>query len=310
LLSTPAIGLANDLFTWKGASLRSDEYFRLWRGMEEESSDSTLPIPIGEAISVEVFNPPIFVALCSPDLNAAFRKINRYKRLMCPMALHIDEREEGTTLEFEWLHSTIDPPGSLVAMELVLFVQLARIATRTEIRPIKVTTTNPPEPSDAYTEYFGVEIQKGSAHRIMFSAQDAKRPFLTANDRMWKFFEPELRKRLSELDENATISERVRGALLELLPSGNASIEAVSRKLQLSARTLQRRLNAEGEKYQVVLNKTRENLALHYLGNSTMSEAEISFLLGYEDPNSFFRAFHSWTGTTPEQARTSVKAAV
>ena len=33
------------------------------------------------------------------------------------------------------------------------------------------------------------------------------------------------------------------------------------------------------------------------------SSAEISFLLGYEDPNSFFRAFHAWTGQTPERAR-------
>jgi AraC-like DNA-binding protein len=36
--------------------------------------------------------------------------------------------------------------------------------------------------------------------------------------------------------------------------------------------------------------------------------AEISYLLGYEDPNSFFRAFSSWTGETPEQARASMVA--
>jgi len=34
-----------------------------------------------------------------------------------------------------------------------------------------------------------------------------------------------------------------------------------------------------------------------------MSGAEISFLLDYEDPNSSFRAFQSWTGETPEQVR-------
>jgi len=37
-----------------------------------------------------------------------------------------------------------------------------------------------------------------------------------------------------------------------------------------------------------------------------VSVAEISFLLGYEDPNSFFRALHSWTGETPEQARAAL----
>ncbi len=34
-----------------------------------------------------------------------------------------------------------------------------------------------------------------------------------------------------------------------------------------------------------------------------MSGAEISFLLGFEDPNSFVRAFQGWTGRTPQAAR-------
>lgn len=299
-------GLPDDLFTRENASLTSDEYFRLWSGLEEECADPTLPIRIGETISVEAFDPPIFAALCSPDLNTALRRISRYKKLICPMALHIHEREDNTTVELEWLHATSDPPGSLVATELVFFVQLARLATRAEVHPVRVTTTNPPSPPDAYTAYFGVKVRKGRTHEIAFSAEDAKKPFLTANDNMWQFFEPELRKRLSELDDAATMSDRVRGALLELLPSGSASIEAVSRRLQVSTRTLQRRLNLEGGKFQQVLSKTREDLARHYLRSSAMSGAEISFLLGFEDPNSFSRAFHTWTGETPEQARASM----
>ena len=60
--------------------------------------------------------------------------------------------------------------------------------------------------------------------------------------------------------------------------------------------------------FQSVLNNTREELARHYLKNSAMTGAEISFLLGFEDPNSFFRAFHNWTGETPEQARIALQA--
>ncbi|MDJ0763663.1 MAG: AraC family transcriptional regulator [Myxococcota bacterium] len=49
--------------------------------------------------------------------------------------------------------------------------------------------------------------------------------------------------------------------------------------------------------------KRRQQLAVHHLKSSQMSGAEISFLLGFDDPNSFFRAFRAWTGETPDQVR-------
>ena len=120
---------------------------------------------------------------------------------------------------------------------------------------------------------------------------------------MWQFFEPELRKRLADLNIDASFATRVESALLELLPTGQCSVENVSTKLGVSKRTLQRRLQEESTSFKLELNQLRERLARYYLSNSTSSGAEISFLLGFDDPNSFFRAFHSWTGKTPESFR-------
>ena len=41
----------------------------------------------------------------------------------------------------------------------------------------------------------------------------------------------------------------------------------------------------------------------HYLRRGNLRTGEIAYLLGYEDTNSFYRAFRSWTGTTPETLR-------
>ena len=299
-------GLPDDLLTQESVLLPQAQYFDFWRGLEEVAADPTLPIRICRSISAEAFHTPIFAAVCSPNLNTAVRRISHFKKLLGPMALHVDMTDAATTLELEWLDKTHAPPICLVATELVFFVQLARLMTREEIHPLAVTTPNPPQPEDAYSEYFGCEVEKSLGHRVIFSAKDAARPFLTANSKMWEFFEPELRKRLSELDETATVSDQVRGALFELLPSGRATLQAVSRKLGLSTRTLQRKLSAEGRSFRQVLDTTREELARHYLRSSAMSGAEISFLLGYKDPNSFFRAFYGWTGETPEQVRSAM----
>lgn len=80
-------------------------------------------------------------------------------------------------------------------------------------------------------------------------------------------------------------------------------MEGVARRLAMSKRTLQRRLVEEGTSYQDVLRDTRLELARHYLVRTSVPLGEISFLLGFEESNSFFRAFNDWTGRTPEAVR-------
>jgi AraC-like DNA-binding protein len=300
-------GLPGDLFARVRVSLPSDEYFRLWQAIADEAQDPRLPLRIGTGIPVEGFDAPLFAALCSPDLNTALARFAHYKRLVAPMALHVDVTREGTRLELEWLDKTLSPPAVLVLVELVFFVKFARIATRGQIRPLAVRSPHLPQDTAAFSDFLGVKVTKAQTPSLLFSPGDATRPFLTANEQMWQEFEPGLKQRLSELDHTATMSERVHSALLELLPSGAASVDAVCKKLGTSVRTLQRRLNEEGETFQTILNRTREALARHYLKRPELTATEISFLLGYEDPSSFFRAFTSWTGTTPEQARATLQ---
>lgn len=296
-------GLPGDLFARVRVSLPADEYFRLWQAIDDEADDPRLPLRIGTEIPIEGFDAPMFAALCSPDLNTALRRFADYKRLLAPMALHLEATPEGTRVELEWLEKTLLPPHVLVLMELVFFVHFARTATRTRIRPLEVRSPNLPADVATFSDFFGVNVAKSQSASVLFAAEDAQRPFLTANEQMWRDFEPTLKRRLSELDHTASMSERVHSALLELLPSGTTSVDAVCKKLGVSSRTLQRRLSEESDTFQAILNRTREALARHYLKRPELTATEISFLLGYDDPSSFFRAFAAWTGTTPEQVR-------
>ena len=170
----------------------------------------------------------------------------------------------------------------------------------------ELVAPEPPADPDAYRDYLGINVTAGPSQAVTFSAVDAGRPFLTANDSMWDTFEPELRRRLSELEGDATTADRVQAVLLELLPAGQSTMDAVAGQLAMSSRTLHRRLHAEDTTFQAILNATREALARHYLANPNLSAGEISFLLGYEEPSSFYRAFHHWTGQTPERVRAGV----
>jgi AraC-like DNA-binding protein len=300
-------GLPDDLFS-RAQALSTEEYFRLWSSVEQQASDPEIGLRIGSQISVEAFDPPIFAALCSRNLNEALGRLAKYKRLIVPATLHVDVGPRSTSLALEWLDTTVEPPAALIDGELAFLVQLGRIGTRARLCPTEAGSPRLGAPREAYVRLFGVTPQRAAMPKLVFRAEDAAMPFLTANTKMWDFFEPDLQRRLSDLEETAKVADRVRAALLELLPGGPASMEAVSKRLGASTRALQRRLKNEGSNFQDVLNRTREELARHYLKSSRMTSAEISFLLGFEDPNSFFRAFHQWTGSTPEQARIALTA--
>ncbi len=112
-----------------------------------------------------------------------------------------------------------------------------------------------------------------------------------------------MRKRLNELERDATFAALFRAALMELLPLGKTGIGDTAEKLCVSTRPLQRRLKSENTSYQQQLNHSRELLGRHFLRTSDMSISEIAFLLGFEEHSSFSRAFHNWTGVSPDAFR-------
>ena len=295
--------LPEDLLVRKDAALSIAEYFRLWESLDQTSNDPLFPLTLGQAVTAEAFHPVLFSALCSPNLNIAMSRVSKFKKLIGPLTLDVNILPESTTLTLNCLDSQYPLPSSLIATEFVFLVNLVRMATRETVKPISIVSSRLITNIDQYVEFFGVYVNFGRINKLVFSSEDALLPFITENEKMWNFFEPELGKRLSDMDSDVDFADRVQSSLMELLPSGQSSIDDVANKLAISKRTLQRRLSEEKTNFQIILNTVREKLAKHYLSNSELSNTQISFLLGYDDPNSFFRAFHTWTGLTPKQLR-------
>lgn len=295
--------LPGDLFARPGASLSPAQYFDLWRGLEQAAGSDELALKLAQAMSVEAFDPALFACLCSPDLNTALQRLAHYKRLIGPLNMVVDIRSDKTLVTLSCYGHTESIPRSLGVSELVFFTQLARLATRERIEPLAASLPDLPVNLAAYKAYLGCTLGASEQIQIAFSAQDARRPFLTENIAMWAAFEPALNSRLSELDAQAGMRERVRAVLLETLPAGVSSIDAVAQRLAVSKRSLQRQLAEESVGFQELLSEVRQALAQHYLSRTDISAGEISWLLGFQESNSFIRAFRSWTGTTPAAYR-------
>lgn len=300
-------GLPRDLLTRRSPTVTAAEYFQFWHALEFVMRDEpAFPLRLMQTVAVESLGPPMFACFSCANLNVALSRVAHYKPLVGPIKLDVTQTESYTTVAFCGLDTTTSVPYSLIATELVFWVHISRLATRETIQPHAVFTTVDLPGRSAYEDFFGKPVQRGEFNGLTFTSQDAKKPFLTMNEEMWAIFEPQLNLRMSNLDQGSRFSDRVRVVLRDAIASGHYSKPEIASRLGISARTLQRRLREEGTTYRVVLDKLREDLALRYLAQSHYTSAQIGFLLGYDDPNSFFRAFRSWTGQTPEEVRATI----
>ncbi|MGI9326459.1 MAG: helix-turn-helix domain-containing protein [Pseudomonadales bacterium] len=78
--------------------------------------------------------------------------------------------------------------------------------------------------------------------------------------------------------------------------------------LRTSERTMRRRLSQENTSFQRILDKYRAALAQDYLGETTLSTQQIGELLGFTEATNFRRAFLRWSGRSPHDYRSSLKA--
>ncbi len=297
-------GLPADLFARDDMSLALGEYLRLWQAMEQVLEDPAFPVALVPRLRHEGFDPALFAAFCSPDLATALQRLARFKALKGPLALDVHHSPSGLQIRLQ-MHGVdaASLPSSLVGTELVFFVHLARSGTGLQVRPLRVESPVALPDLGVYEAYFGAPVTRGAAMALVFAHEDARLPFVSRNELLWRHFEPALQQRLDRLKTQASMEDRVRACLLEQLPAGAPGMDEVARRLLIGRRTLQRRLGEEGQTFQAVVRALRADLAAHYLGRADLSIAQIGYLLGFDDPGSFSRTYRSWTGRAPEQTR-------
>jgi AraC-like DNA-binding protein len=123
----------------------------------------------------------------------------------------------------------------------------------------------------------------------------------TANPVLLRVNEQVLTDYLARL-ERSEVTVQVQAKLIQLLPSGEVDESSIARALNLSLRSMQRKLKARGVSFRKLLDDTRRQLAEQYLKDSTLSVSEIAYLLGFAEVSSFSRAFRRWTGHAPRTA--------
>jgi AraC-like DNA-binding protein len=293
------------LFDQEKILLTTEEMFALYRGISEVSKDPAIGLKLGTEERVERYDPIAIAALYTRSFRDALQRLARYKQLTCPEEIRLVERGGEFLVQFIWLLADQPEPTLLVDACFAWVVGIGRRGTGLPVNPKRIEFQRPEKHRKMHEAHFRCPVNFDARQNVLvFSKTDIDRPFLTHNADLLAMVAPQLEAELTRQLAQKTISEQIKGIVKKLLAGRRPTLQDVARELHLSTRTLQRRLTDEGVTFQQLMEGARRELAQHYLLHSSLELSETAYLLGYEDANSFFRAFHHWVGTSPAEWRT------
>lgn len=286
------------------ARLDMSKLIVFWREATAATGDPCLGFEVGKAIVPSNLHALGFAWLASRTVLEGLQRLARYHRMLTT-AVDIDVRTEDhrVTLDLTPHHMAQEGIDALLCAVVVM----CRAMSDDEFHPAQVLMTRARPPCDAALErFFRCPITYGDAlNELAFDRQLVTQELPRQSAVLAQVNDAVAREYVQKLDRNDVVTQ-VRASIIDMLCDGEPCRDQVAERLNLSVRTLQRRLSKEGTSFKVLLDDTRHELAMGYVARPDLSMGEITYLLGFSDQSNFARAFKRWTARSPLAYRQSL----
>ena len=140
---------------------------------------------------------------------------------------------------------------------------------------------------------------------MVFMTADLEIPILGYNPQLNAMIEKLLQQRLRESEEGVRFTTKVRQAISINYDFDFPQLENIALTLNITPRTLQRKLRDENTSYRELSDSIRYELASTLLKYKDLTISEIAYKLGYSELKGFRRAFKQWSGVNPMDYRST-----
>lgn len=281
----------------------------LWRGAARVDASPDLGLRVGAAVPAGAFDVLDYLLPACATLGDAWRAIERLAKLattisrfrIVPSAPAASPAEVRVESELLVPATFVHPQGRDYVFSAHIH-RLRRIDAA--LRPARLELRGPAMASpERYREILGVPVMFDQvASALVFTREDWARPIPRADATLQAILE----RHASALAARAPapgLVEHARATLATMIGEGLADVATLARRLGMSSRTLQRRLEEHGIAYSSLLDDARSDLARAYLTNPELSVEEVAEVLGFSESSAFSRAFRRWTGMSPRAWR-------
>ena len=287
-------------------TIKSYKLSAIFRYCMEKTENPNLALEIGQSIPYQSLGILGYLLLNAQDLKQMIEKFNSYQKLVSKH-LKFNFYEDDKFYKFtiyinENKHIPVPSFHAQVHLCGILSI-LTKILGKKVIPAYTYFAHNQQNDIGMLQEIFGKNIFfEKDENTIYFKKDELNIPLNNSNPAMLGYFEAQANNILSIL-ENSTWFSKTEKEILKNIGDHEISIDFVASNLDISVRTLQNYLKAESKSFSLALSNVRQRLAKHYILNTKLDDSTISFLLGYSEVSSFYRAYKKYNNTTPKELR-------
>lgn len=278
----------------------------LWAAALKESGDPGLGLRVALAVPFGAYRVIDFLAASAPTVGEGLVRVARYFPLI-NSALAWEITDDGSAKRLALTHPTI--PGRLprpyAEYAVAVTILHCRRASGFDWPLVEVCFAfDAPPSSDAHVRAFGCPARFGGARsEFVIERSTWDTPSRAPSTELLRTLEDHAARMVESLEAKSVVQAQVARLIMEELEGGDPSLPKIARRMALSPRTLQRRLELEGSSFGDVLDRTRRELSEAYMKQRDLALTEIAYLLGFSEQSAFTRAFQRWYGVAPSQYR-------
>ncbi len=273
-----------------------------WQAAEEVSRDPHVGLHMGEHMPLYRGQVLEYLFTSSPTFGEGLKRAMNFHRLLSD-ALMGELVIEG---EQCYLRTLTDRRASRHFTECFAagMIKFFRFVTDNQFKVLAIHTEHSEgAPPEEYRRIYGCDVTLGcSEYRMYFSKDVLDYRIWQAEPRLLRLHEQIAQEQLAELQRFDLVSE-VKRAIGEMLESGETSLEAVARRLEIPPRRLRSQLAEANTSFNQILADYRSRLARRLLARTDEPIEQIVYLTGFSEPSTFYRAFKRWTNETPVEYR-------
>jgi AraC-like DNA-binding protein len=283
--------------------LAAEDYERLLDIGAQLTGDPHFGLHVGERFKLGTYNVYGLILLSCRNFGQVLQQTMRFESLAHDLGrshLHV----AGGQAEYRWLAN--NPAASRHVVESV-FAGIRVFGdwlAGTPLPSVPMSFTHAaPDDCSEHVRLFGEALTFGSARNsASFDIGLLDWPIPNADVGMYPLLQQHAEQLLKEklrAENDGGIVALVRASISRNLAQDRVRLPLIAQELQITQRTLQRKLQEVGLTFQQVLDQTRHDLAIDYLKQGQLGIAEIAFMLGFQEQSSFNHAFKDWTGINP-----------